>query len=113
MIARARIPAEHGELPIPPNRSKRGVKSVPKSCARILLAERACAEKYPPLLHQAAILRQTCHVTLLDALGQQDDAQVQTEPEVERIRVSASDNGTSRVSIANAKWALRYASEFR
>jgi glycosyltransferase involved in cell wall biosynthesis len=80
---------------------------------RILLAERACAEKYPPLLHQAAILSRLGQVTVLDALGRQDDPGVQTGPQVERIRVHAADNMMSGPALANARWALRYAREFR
>jgi glycosyltransferase involved in cell wall biosynthesis len=85
----------------------------PEVPRRILLAERACAEKYPPLLHQAAILSQLGHVTVLDALGRQDNPGVQTAPQVERIRVRASNNMMSGPAIANAKWAFRYAREFR
>jgi len=90
-----------------------GSYDAPTMTPRILLAERACAERHPPLLHQAAILQQLGHVALLDAPGRRDDAGVQTELSVERIRVSASDNSTTGRALANASWAIRFASELR
>jgi glycosyltransferase involved in cell wall biosynthesis len=80
---------------------------------RILLAERACAERHPPVLHQAAILERLGTVSVLDAPGWQDNHGMQTSPSVKRIRVSAANNSVKGPAIANAKWALRYAREFR
>jgi glycosyltransferase involved in cell wall biosynthesis len=88
-------------------------EKTPESTPQLLLAERACAEKYPPLLHQAALLLQIGHVTVLDAPGRQDALNVQTGLQVERIRVGASDNQVNGPGLANAKWAFRYASAFQ
>jgi glycosyltransferase involved in cell wall biosynthesis len=96
-----------------PRMAKDRCDEAPEVPRRILLAQRACAEKYPPLLHQAAILSQFGHVTVLDALGQQDNPGMQTAPQVERIRVRASNNVMSGPTMANAKWAFRYARKFQ
>jgi glycosyltransferase involved in cell wall biosynthesis len=82
---------------------------------RILLAQRACAERYPPLLHQAALLSalDPASVRVLDAIGQHEEDRVQTGPHVERVRVRAVDNSTRGTAIANALWATRFANEFR
>jgi len=80
---------------------------------RILLAERACAERHPPVLHQAAILQRLGDVSILDAPGRLDKHVTQTQPGVKRIRVPASNNSVRGPAIANARWALRYAREFR
>jgi glycosyltransferase involved in cell wall biosynthesis len=112
MSVRYEITRSRGELSTASGTNDRA-KNSSEARPRILLAERACAEKYPPLLHQAAILSQIGHVTVLDALGRQDDPAVQTGAQIERVRIRASDNRTSGPAVANARWALRYAREFR
>ena len=80
---------------------------------RILLAERACAERHPPVLHQADILGKLGEVTLLDAPGRHDSSAVQTDPQINRLRVRAQNNSVDGRSLANLRWAYRYARQFR
>ena len=54
---------------------------------RFLLAQRACAEFLPPVLHQAAILSQHGEVTLLDASSAVDAERFLTPQTVHRVRV--------------------------
>jgi glycosyltransferase involved in cell wall biosynthesis len=54
---------------------------------RILLAQRACIEKYPPTLNQAALLSQIADVTVLDAITASEADCVLTPPDVERVRI--------------------------
>jgi glycosyltransferase involved in cell wall biosynthesis len=83
---------------------------------RFLLAQRACAELYPPVLHQAALLSEVADVTLLDALAHRDDPRIQTNGKVMRLRVkkkSAVAPSTASDLLLKIKWLKDYRREFR
>lgn len=112
MRADAEVFAAVGKLTSSPVADVDGNSIASHSHHRVLLAERACAERHPPVLHQASILQQFGQVTLLDAPGRQDDPAVQTSARVRRIRISASDNSVKGLAMANMRWAYRYFREF-
>ncbi len=57
-----------------------------------LLAQRADADVYPPVLHQAAILQKYGSVTLVDS-GQSSHTQFLTHPGVVRVRIPMGPSG--------------------
>lgn len=96
--------------PVEMNSLKRGV---PASPIRFTLAQRASVEGYPPVLHQAALLRALGSVRVLDAPGRGANLAMQTDPQIERIRIPAVSSGTRNTSLSRLKWAIQYAREFR
>ncbi|MGI8839009.1 MAG: glycosyltransferase family 4 protein [Pyrinomonadaceae bacterium] len=81
---------------------------------RILLAQRACAEFYPPVLHQAFLLSEAADVTLLDALTEKDDSKVQTDDRVTRMRLAQKSSSSKASKLLQRARALKsYAKEFR
>ncbi|MBS1808084.1 MAG: glycosyltransferase [Acidobacteria bacterium] len=89
----------------------------PKRCnyvPKVLLAQRACVELFPPVLHQAAILNEFSTATILDALSYNNSAAIQTPENVNRIRVSLGQVSSPYTSLLNrANWLFQYAKEFR
>src|SRR5215204_2608681 len=81
---------------------------------RILLAQRACAELYPPVLHQAALLTEVGSVILLDAIREGESPDIQTPPDVRRVRVPALAAASPVLArIEKIDWLRRYVREFR
>lgn len=79
---------------------------------RFLLTQRANAEMYPPVLHQAAILQKLGAILILDAPARRDDPKTSTNTKIRRIRIGASTGDGSYTMWANARSALRYGHAF-
>jgi glycosyltransferase involved in cell wall biosynthesis len=79
---------------------------------RILLAQQSCAELYPPVLHQAALLEQIGQVTLVDAVTQNDDSRVQTSDAVKRVRVKREASRASGL-VSRIKWRSDFRRQFQ
>ncbi|MGK2960753.1 MAG: glycosyltransferase [Gemmatimonadaceae bacterium] len=81
---------------------------------RILLAQRAPVDSYPPVLHQAKLLSAIGRVTILDSGPLPVEAEALTSPDVRRIRVQTGSNTRSgtqqRISRIGA--AVRFARRF-
>jgi glycosyltransferase involved in cell wall biosynthesis len=80
---------------------------------RILLTQQSCAELYPPVLHQSALLGEIGQVTLLDAVTEKDDSRIQTSDAVTRVRVKR-ESATSRAAglLSRLKWRSDFRSQF-
>lgn len=58
-----------------------------KARNRFLLAQRACVELYPPVLHQAALLSAIGDVTIVDTVSETDCLAPQTIETIKRLRI--------------------------
>lgn len=81
--------------------------------ARFLLAQRAPVEGYPPVLHQARILRTLGEVTILDSAASPIGAGSLTPADVRRVRVSMGNgSGTVAGRIRRVRAALEFQRAF-
>ena len=54
---------------------------------RLVLAQRANVDRYPPVLHQIRLLGQSDGITVVDSISSSEHDEIQTAPEVRRVRV--------------------------
>ncbi len=81
---------------------------------RVLLAQRACVESYPPTLNQAALLSDCADVTVLDAVTEEESGGTLTASEVRRIRVARRHAASAAVqAMSRLQWLGRFFAEFQ
>lgn len=80
---------------------------------RILLAQRACVEGYPPTLNEAALLSELGAVTLLDAVSQTDSQRILTSASVKRLRIQRRPaTSRARGALERLRWVRRFYGAF-
>lgn len=81
---------------------------------RVLLAQRACVESYPPTLNQAALLSDSANVTVLDAVTEDENGAILTASEVLRIRVARRRAALAALQAkSRLQWLWRFFVEFQ
>src|SRR4051812_39012285 len=78
---------------------------------RVLLAQRATIESYPPVLNQAHLLEKFGDVTILD-YGSMNSPEFLTSPDLRRVRISSGGSNQPLSRTARLRSALAYRKEF-
>jgi glycosyltransferase involved in cell wall biosynthesis len=80
---------------------------------RFTLAQRNSVERYPPTLHQTALLQSLGSVVVIDAPPRGEDSATQTAACVRRIRIDAVGKGLRDTQLSRIGSAARFAHEYR
>jgi glycosyltransferase involved in cell wall biosynthesis len=76
---------------------------------RLLLAQRANVDRYPPVLHQIRLLGASREITVVDSVVSSEPGQLQTAPEVRRVRVREEQVGGRASMLFRATKAFAFA----
>lgn len=80
---------------------------------RFTLAQRNSIERYPPTLHQIALLRSLGSVVVVDAPSRDVESATQTAACVRRIRIRSAGKGRRDTQLFRVGSAARFAIEYR